>query len=213
MRPSVLFSAIALSFVLAVASVAAQAADEPYEVVVWADAEYSAAGELVELEFVGAKEYPEAFLANVRNRIVAREYTAPVVDGQPATFETGVRVTLTVTPGAGGGQVKIDEIADSARVLRMSAAKRPANVNSMDWNGTVVARCTVTVKGRCNLAEVMERSGLDAAAAGTFAKGSLEGWRFKPQRVNGNPIESDVVVPITLEAEGSVRPQIRGYQY
>ncbi|MFY2763510.1 hypothetical protein [Arenimonas sp. MALMAid1274] len=213
MRRTALFSALVLSLGLAAGQVGAQAPAEPYEVEVWADAEYAASGELVSLEFVDAGQYPDAFLANLRSRIAAREYTAPVVDGQPASFETGVRVQITVTPGAGGGQVKIDAITDSARVVRMTEARIPAGTDGADWNGVLIARCLVTAKGRCNLAGVEDRSGMDGATADRFAKSMLSDWRFKPQRVGGKPIESEVTIPIRLEAAGTERPTIRGRQY
>ena len=209
MRPTSLLCSALLVVSALVAAVPAQAADEPYEIVVWADADYAASGELTSLEFIDAKDYPEPFLANLRSRIEAREYTAPVVDGQPARFETGVRVTITITPGAGGGQVKIDEIVDGARVLRMTAARAPTNVQGNQWSGVVLARCIITAKGRCNLADVVERSGLDGSSATSFAKGTLEGWRFKPQRVNGKPVESELIVPLKLEAAGVTRPVLR----
>jgi hypothetical protein len=191
----------------------AHAADAPYEVVIWADAKYDAAGALTALEFPQAKDYSEALLGNLRNRIAARPAT-PKLDGDvPATYETGVRVTLTITPET--GTVAVDDISDMPLVLRMTQARftEDMSAGATDWDGRVMASCTVGVKGRCGPVEILTESGEAPEEARRIAKSALAGWRFEPQKVGGKPVEGKVVVPFVIERSGVSRPKLRNREY
>ena len=193
-----------------VAAPSARAADAPYEVIVWADARYDAAGALTSLEFPQAGDYSPALLGNLRDRIAARP-AAPKLDGDvPATFETGVRVTLTITPET--GSVAVDDISDMPLVLRMTQARFTENMSAgaSAWEGRVLAGCTVSLKGRCGAVEILSGSGDAPEDARRFAKTSLGGWRFQPQKLGGRAIEGKVVVPFLIERTGVSRPTLRG---
>ena len=192
-----------------VAAMSARAADAPYEVVVWADAKYDATGALSSLEFPQAKDYAPALVDNLRNRIAARP-ASPKLDGDvPATFETGVRVTLTVTPET--GSVAVDEIVDMPRVLRMTQARFTEDMaaGASAWDGRVMASCTVTVKGRCSAVEILSDSSDVPDEARRIAKRALLEWRFEPQKVGGKPVEGQAVVPFVIERTGVARPTLR----
>lgn len=214
MRPWSLLVSCVLAVGLALFPCRSPAADAPYPVEIWADASYDVAGRLVELDFPQKADYPAAFLENLRQRVAARPATPYLQAGQPATFETGVRIQLTVTPGAGGGSVSVDGITLAPRVLRMTVAKLPGDISrSGDWDGVVMARCEVTAKGRCSQVEVVEANGLAPATARDLARRSLEGWRFKPQRADGKAIVSPTVVAVRVEKEGVARPVLRDREY
>ena len=201
---------VALSLV---AAMSARAADAPYEVVVWADAKYDASGALSSLEFPQAADYAPALLGNLRNRIAARP-ASPKLDGDvPATFETGVRVTLTVTPET--GSVAVDEIVDMPRVLRMVNARftEDMSAGASSWDGKVVGSCTVTVKGRCGAIEILSEAGQVPEEARGVAKRALSQWRFEPQKLGGKPIVGKVVVPFVIERAGVARPTLRDREY
>ena len=197
---------VALSLV---AAMSARAADAPYEVVVWADAKYDATGALSSLEFPQAKDYAPALVDNLRNRIAARP-ASPKLDGDvPATFETGVRVTLTVTPET--GSVAVDEIVDMPRVLRMVNARftEDMSAGASSWDGKVVGSCTVTVKGRCGAIEILSEAGQVPEEARGVAKRALSQWRFEPQKLGGKPVEGKAVVSFVVERAGVSRPTLR----
>lgn len=201
---------VALSLV---AAMSVRAADAPYEVVVWADARYDATGALSSLEFPQAKDYAPALLGNLRTRIAARP-ASPKLDGDvPATFETGVRVTLTVTPET--GSVSVDEIVDMPRILRMTSARFTEDMaaGASSWDGRVVGSCTVTVKGRCGAVEILQQSGNVPDEARVIAKRALSQWRFEPQKLGGKPIEAKVVLPFVIERAGVSRPTLRDREY
>lgn len=210
MRFSPLFAAGLLAFSALAAPPRANAADAPYEVTVWADAKYDATGALKALEFPQAADYSPALLENLRKRIAARPMQ-PKLDGDvPATYETGVRVRLTVTPET--GSVSVDEVEDMPLVLRMTKVRFTEDMaaGASAWDGVVVASCTVSVKGRCGAVEVLSGNGDVPEEARRFAKSSLAGWRFKPQTVGGKAIEGTVVVPFKIERAGVSRPTLRG---
>ena len=192
-----------------VAATSVRAADAPYEVVVWADAKYDAAGALTSLEFPQADEYSPALLGNLRNRIAARPAT-PKLDGDvPATYETGVRVALTITPAT--GTVAVDDISDTPLVLRMTKARFTEDMaaGAGAWEGAVMASCTVSVKGRCGAVEILADSGNVPDEARVIAKRALTQWRFEPQKLGGKPIEGKAVVPFVIERAGVSRPTLR----
>lgn len=196
-----------------VAATSVRAADAPYQVVVWADAKYDATGALSSLEFPQAKDYAPALLGNLRTRIAARP-ASPKLDGDvPATFETGVRVTLTVTPET--GSVSVDEIVDMPRVLRMTTARFTEDMaaGASSWDGHVIGSCTVSVKGRCGAVEILSASGDVPDEVRPIAKRALSEWRFEPQKLGGKPIEGKVVVPFVIERAGVARPTLRDREY
>ena len=206
--------AVVLAAVIAFsASPRVHAADEPYEVVVWADAEYDATGALTALEFPQAKDYAPALLENLRARIAARP-ASPRLDGDvPATFETGVRVTMTITPDT--GSVSVDEIIEMPRVLRMTKARFTEDMaaGASAWDGKVIGSCTVTVKGRCGAVEIMSDASDVPDEARRIAKRALADWRFEPQKVGGKPVEGKAVVPFVIERAGVARPTLRTRDY
>jgi hypothetical protein len=213
MRLAPLFAAGLLAASALAAPLAVLAADVPYEVTVWADAKYDAAGALTSLEFPQAADYSPALLGNLRNRIAARP-AAPKLDGDvPATWETGVRVTLTITPET--GTVSVDDITEMPLVLRMTKARftEDMSAGATDWDGRVMASCTVSVKGRCGPVEILTESGEAPEEARRMAKTALSGWRFQPQKVGGQPVAGKVVVPFLIERTGVSRPTLRNREY
>ena len=207
---SPLFPAVAALSLAFVAPL--QAAEAPYEVTVWADARYDGTGALTALEFPQAKEYAPALLENLRTRIAARPAQPRLDGGAPASFETGVRVTLTVTPDT--GSVSVDDIVEMPRVLRMTKARFAQDLSgTANWNGRVQATCTVTVKGRCGSIEFPADNGGAPDEARRIAKDALAGWRFEPQKLGGKPVEGKATVSFEIEREGVTRPTIPGREY
>ena len=80
----------------------APAPTEPYAIELWGKAAYDATGQLSTLTFIDAEDYPAAFLARVEARLRQMPVEQKLVEGVPATFDTGILVSLTITPKAGG---------------------------------------------------------------------------------------------------------------
>ena len=191
--------ALCLLGVLWVLPAAAQSA-APYTVTVWAQALFGTSGQATEFQVVDEATYPAPFVEGVKARL-ARARMQPVQDqGQPATFKTGVRMDFVVTPGQGGGTVKLDGLAMEPLPTKRYMASFPADVALTDgWDGRVDAFCVVGVDGSCKTITVSAVPGMPESVR-RFARVSLEQWRFEAQQVNGKPIETEVGVRFNLSA-------------
>lgn len=195
---------------------AAPAAGQPYQVDVWADALFGPDGQLQRLEVPEADQYPAAFVARLKQQF-AKARIPPVTDddGSPATFQTGLGLDLTVTPGADGdarGTVRIDGVRVAARPVKRYAASAPAEVpiNAAGGSGSarVTLRCTVSTEGRCADTEIVSIS----AGSESFRRwglASMEGWLFEPQRVNGRPVPSQWQQTLVLERRATMPRNFR----
>ena len=191
--------ALCLLGALWVLPAAAQSA-APYTVTVWAQALFGTNGQATQFQVVDEATYPAPFVEGVKARL-ARARMQPVQDqGQPATFKTGVRMDFVVTPGQGGGTVKLDGLAMEPLPTKRYMASFPADVALTDgWDGRVDAFCVVGVDGSCKTITVSAVPGMPESVR-RFARVSLEQWRFEAQQVNGKPIETEVGVRFNLSA-------------
>jgi len=118
----------------------------------------------------------------------------------PAIFETGVSIQLTIDPAEIGAEVKINKIEELPRTINMSVAKFPADLLRAGWSGEMKVRCMVGVTGLCTDMEVLDAKALPKSAR-QFGLDSMKAWRFLPQRLNGKPIEYEMVIPITMTSD------------
>jgi len=212
-RCAVLCLATLVIAAVVVVPAVAQEAGAPYQLRVWADVSYEGDGRITRLEFPQQDEYPAAFLENLAARIAARPPQAREHEGRPVTFQTGVRVTVTVTPGDGGGSVSVDSIEEAPRVLRMAkfVMREQDPFLPSDASGVLRVRCVVSPKGRCQRVD-FEAAGADVSASTRDqVLRSMAGWRFEPQRLDGKPVAGSIVVPVQVEVLGVVRPVLKTY--
>lgn len=206
---------LVLAACLAVFALAATAQEgaAPYQLAVWADVSYDAEGRITRLVFPQQDDYPAAFLENLAARIAARPPQPREHEGRPATFQTGVRVTVTVSPGEGGGSVSVDAIEEGPRVTRMAKfvlRERDPFLPS-DAGGVLRVRCAVSAKGRCQRVD-FEAAGADVpASTREQVLRSMAGWRFEPQRLDGRAVAGSIVVPVEVEVMGVERPVLKTY--
>ena len=188
--------ALACSVALAGASVA-QTPDKPYTVEIWSDATFGPDGKLQKLEVADAATQPAAFVERVKKQLASARIP-PVVDsaGQPATFETGVRVQYLVTPAANGGTVRMTGMAIEPRPVKRYGASEPDGL-PYDTPLNVRLSCTVDTAGECKEPKVLEADGTYPVLR-RWAVASLQGWRFAPQRINGQAVPAEVEVTLTL---------------
>lgn len=179
---------------------AAAQATAPYTVTVWAQALFGPDGKASQFQVVDEATYPAPFVEGVKARL-SRARMQPVLDqGAPATFKTGVRMDFVVTPGQGGGTVKLDGLAMEPLPIKRYMASFPGDVALTDgWDGRVDAFCLVGVDGNCKTITVTALPGMPESVR-RFARVSLEQWRFEAQQVNGKAIETEVGVRFNLSA-------------
>jgi hypothetical protein len=172
----------------------------PYNVTVWAQALFGPDGKATHFQVVDEATYPAPFVEGVKARL-SRARMQPVQDqGAPATFKTGVRMDFLVTPGQGGGTVKLEGLAMEPLPIKRYMASFPGDVALTDgWDGRVDAFCLVGVDGTCKTITVTALPGMPESVR-RFARVSLEQWRFEAQQVNGKAIETEVGVRFNLSA-------------
>ncbi|RZL33322.1 MAG: hypothetical protein EOP35_18165 [Rubrivivax sp.] len=185
----------ALAFLMGCAALTpALAADEKYSVSVAFDASFDAEGRVTELRPHKEAEHPAALWANLKPRLLTMK-VPPVVgeDGQPATFRTGLYLSLEVEPGDGKtGQIRIKGLKPSPLVLVEDYFGLPRDVSrSAGWTGDVEAECTVGIDGRCGEVKVKALPGIPHSVL-KWANATLGLWRFQPPEINGKPIPSPV---------------------
>ena len=193
----------ALALLLAAALAPALAADDkPYTVAIWADVEIGTEGTVTAAKIKKESDYPAAFVAAVNKRIAALRIDPPTDAGAPATLRSGLLLSYTVTPSAGGGSVSLDSINLSPMPVREQFAPYPRELSGQgDWKGKLTVSCLVGADGMCGSIEVVSDNGVLPEPARRFARDSLQKWKFEPQRLNGKPVEArfSTVLDMTVE--------------
>lgn len=165
-------------------AVAAEPAD-PYGVTVWATATFGPDGTVNALAFSTLTKHPEGFLEKLRPVLMKARIPPPLDDGAPATFESGMRVTVRVNTGAAGDTFSVASLSLQPLPTRVYTPVH-AQSNSLDKPFTllVAASCTVGVEGRCGQISIegdVTRYYQDAVID------AFKRWEFVPQKLNGKP--------------------------
>ena len=184
-------------------------AAEDWSSEIWFDVLFDESGQVRQLTPVNEAEHPAGFWAQLTQR-VQRAHIPPVQqDGQAATFRTGVVLSLLVTKGEGGGAVSIKGLNLHPIPLKRYAASYPQDVGRLSgWDGEVMANCTVDRNGACVDVTVEAPAGMPDSVR-RWAKSSAEGWRFKPQEINGQAIETRLAIPFRLHTSDDMPVNFR----
>jgi len=217
MKQQQLLAAAALALALGTPQAATTAATREeqgladYGVSVWFDALFDENGKLKELRPQDAAEQPAALWEQLQSRLQAARIQPMQLDGKPVSFRTGMQVTLEVSKHAQGGGVSIKGLHMSPLVLEREFPGYPKDVGrNAGWKGEVTASCTVGTTGHCLAPSVK----IDAPAGmpdsvRRWARVTIESWRFKPQELNGQPVEGYVRLPMRLETRNDMPREFR----
>lgn len=201
------FLALSLAF-WALASTA-QTTGEPYRVTIWALVLFGADGRSVETEIMDEADHPSPFVEQVRARLQAAKINPPQDDRGPATFKTGVRMDFVVTPSASGASVRALGLVMAPLPTKTYYASYPADIARTDgWKGSVTAVCTVGVEGNCIDIDVKALPGMPESVR-RYAKASLENWTFRPQEINGKPVQGEYELSVNFETVRSAPENFR----
>ncbi len=172
-------------------------AESEYDVIVWTDVLFGPDGALQRIEVPEAENYSDAFVARLRQHL-ARARITPVLDaqGQAASFQTGVGLTLRIRAGAGAGSVRLLRMTVAPRPVQMYAASRPNDVAAGSLSEIEVL-CQISTEGRCDDPK-LRGGNVVTPAFRRWAVASMRGWRFEPQRVNGQPVPGEYRARLTL---------------
>lgn len=185
---------------------------EPYSVEVWAEVVFDSEGKATQVEVPDTAGQPAAFIERLKRQLAAAKVPPPRdAAGAPATLQSGVRVSVLITPQDGGGaSARLTGIKIEARTVKAYAAGLPDGVAAGGVYDARV-RCTVTTEGRCRDA-VVEYTTLVNDAMRRWALASINGYLFAPQRLNGQPIESEVTLTMRLHMDDSMPREFRQHQ-
>ena len=207
------FLATALLALLPMLSLASEQDGQPYRVTVWSLVLFDTSGQVKEIEVADASRFSAQFLDNVRARLAKARVPAPLEDGAPATFKSGVRMEFLITPAAAGGAARVVGLNIAPLPTKSYFASYPKGVaGTAGWEGAVSATCTVGVDGRCSSVMVKALPGMPDSVR-RFAKASLEGWTFVPQEVNGKPVVGEYELSIRLNTRDDAPVDFRGDKF
>jgi len=170
---------------------------KPYKITVWADVMYDTTGHPTNISFPAKDKYPAKFIQNLLVKLAMAKIEPPIENDLPATFETGVRIDITVTPYPAGASVKINAMNEEPRIIKKAIDKYPPELIAANWTGTVKVKCMVGLEGKCSTLEILDSENLPSPVR-RFALGSMKAWRFKLQKVNGKPVPYELIVPFGL---------------
>lgn len=175
------------------------ASGEGYAVTVAFDASFDTTGKLVVLRAHDEAEHPAAFWNSLKTRLASMKLP-PVQgdDGQPATFRTGLYVSMEITKGNGDGQVRITNLIPKPLILVKDYYGLPRDISATaGWSGDVEAQCVVGTDGRCGEVKVVALPGIPQSVL-KWAGATLALWRFQPPEINGKPIAVPVQQSFSL---------------
>ena len=182
----------------------------PYPVSVWSRVLFGVDGKPQSYAVVDEDQYPARFVENVKQRVAQASIQPPLVDGKPATLQSGVEMRFVVTPKPeGGGSVRVAGLWVGALPLKRYLASYPADIAATGgWEGEVTGVCTVGVNGRCRTVDVLATAGMPESVR-RYAKVTLDGWQFEPQQVDGKPVESEYRLVMRLNTLDSAPEDFR----
>lgn len=183
----------ALQFGLAGPS-AAQEVQESLNV--WFDVLFDENGQAKEVVPVDATSQSEGFWQQMTTRLLKAKVPPRQEDGRNASFRTGVVLYLNV-----------DKVKSSVSIRSMQMMPIPIQLGYADypqdaagvagWDGELKMVCRVGIDGTCVQATVEAPAGMPPSVH-RFGRVSMAKWRFKPQQVNGKPVEGEFIVPMKL---------------
>lgn len=199
--------AVLLAVGLAMAAGAGQAAKRrgPVEFRVEARIAVDAHGAATRVEL--PPEVAPALQALVRQRVAQWLFSTPKVNGVPAEAEASLHILLHAEPAEGGQyNVTVEEATVGPGIVRMEPPPYPHQMLREGQQATLLLVGVVQPDG--SFADVAVESCLgptQANARKTFVDAALHTarhWKFRPERVAGNPVSTRVRIPVNFRLAG-----------
>ncbi|OHE85535.1 MAG: hypothetical protein A2190_09780 [Lysobacterales bacterium RIFOXYA1_FULL_69_10] len=116
----------------------------------------------------------------------------PVDDNGGADVDTWLRIS-TRTDGAG---VHVESATTGPAPRTMALPEYPRAAGLRGESGVVVMRLDVDARGQVTDATVYDTGARPSRALATAAREAALSWAFHPERVNGQPVASTVLLPM-----------------
>lgn len=158
---------------------------------VWARVAFAESGQLQALDLIDEASYPAAFAEQVRRQLQSASIPAPLLEGRPARFQTGVRLRYGITEAQSGGQARLLGLAIRPLPVERSAPPLPQEIlRSRGWTGRVKGTCTVDPQGHCGQVDIEALPGMPESLR-RWARVTMSQWRFEPQRLNDQAVPGE----------------------
>ncbi|WP_158218748.1 energy transducer TonB [Roseateles aquatilis] len=182
----------------------AQQVHEPMSV--WFDVLFDENGQAKEVTPIDEASQPAAFWAQMSARLKQAKIPPHQENGQNATFRSGVRLGLKVDKEK--GTVGITSMEVLPIQTRQYYASYPKDANRAGWEGELKMICRVGTDGTCVQMSVEMPAGMPESLR-RYGRASMEGWRFRPQEVNGKPVEGEYVVLMRMKTADNMPVDFR----
>ena len=156
-------------------------------------------------------DQPATLVNAMIERIPSWRFKAADRDGKPVSAESTLRVTLKGQRVAGGGfEMKVVDTSLGPRYAKVLRPKFPDRALGARRGGGVMVAATVMPDGA--LRDLVAKEDLSDRIFVGAALQALRHWQLVPERVEGKPVATRVLIPIVFSFRGEPRPVLRWEQ-
>lgn len=181
---------------------AAPAAPAPFEttriITVWASVLFDETGACRSLRFSDKSDPPDELLQRLRAPLERMRIPPKLDGGQPATFETGLRIEVNILSDGSSSRFKLDSLTLQPLPVSTVAPDYPAvMVDGGTGRFEVDATCVVSESGRCT-AVTLKPKGVVPETFLRAMRATYAQWTFEPQKLNGRPVPGEATMGFAL---------------
>lgn len=174
---------------------------------VWFDVLFDENGQAKEVAPIDEASQSPGFWKQMTARLQKARIPPHQVDGRPATFRTGVRLYLAVDKEK--STVGIRSMAMMPVPIKLYYAAYPDDAAALaGWEGEIRMVCRVGVDGTCVESNVEMPAGMPQSLK-RYGRTSMAQWRFKPQEVDGKPVEGEYIAPLRFRTDDDMPVDFR----
>lgn len=170
--------------------------------IVNAELELDALGQAQALRW--REELPGTLGSDLEQRIRSWQFTPVLANGEPVPATLNLQLELAIEDAGDTMRLLLHSAQTNLHPVRVSAPRYPSRALRAGREGYAVVRVEIDASGRVSHAESIEASHPDFAQAGIDA---ARHWRYEPLRSNGQPIASELLVPVSFSIRGGGRRQ------
>lgn len=143
-------------------------------------------------------------MEGVLRAIVTKWRFEPIATGgEPVEIHTTMVLRLHVDRGAEGEEPKaqVEYRGQGTGVVRVEPPRFPDNALRAGVSGIVLLEVSHDAQGRVTSVEVEQSKSSRDRYVGAFEKAAIaaaKGWRFQPERINGEPLPGRARVPVSF---------------
>lgn len=179
--------------------------------------EVSAAGAPVKVE--APVEFPEVVRHFIEKRVASWQYQPAMQDGVPAMAVTYVRVGVCALPIDAGYRMGLDFKGNGPAIVGSTSwllpPRYPKELMMAGVEGVFQVNYSIQADGSARLDEIEAQSGVSRAHLKQFRSALtawVEGFRYRPESVNGISIATKMSVPVSFSLSGEAHQKFLAKQ-